>query len=274
AGQQSSTGTTHAPTTQEPTTHAPTTRAPTTHAPTTQAPTTPTTAAPTTTTAAPPTPPQPWPPVNMYVLRDRDNQTCMMMNAALQLKVSYLTNDSQWKETMLVLDNKTIVDLGNSSCGTSKQTLALRFFETDLLSLTFTRNETIYMSALSAQYTLNKTRFPDAKNLGELVVKVGNTSLQLFGVEQGRSYLCSADSSVYLGKNTTVDFVSVQLQAFVNSTGHPDSFGSAVHCVQDNDISNIVPIAVGSALAALVVIVLLAYLVGRSRSRQKGYQSV
>ncbi|KAG0415289.1 hypothetical protein HPB47_007565 [Ixodes persulcatus] len=48
----------------------------------------------------------------------------------------------------------------------------------------------------------------------------------------------------------------------------------AVHCVQNNDISNIVPIAVGSALAALVVIVLLAYLVGRSRSRQKGYQSV
>ncbi|KAH8009904.1 hypothetical protein HPB51_021702 [Rhipicephalus microplus] len=48
---------------------------------------------------------------------------------------------------------------------------------------------------------------------------------------------------------------------------------SAVEC-SAGDISNIVPIAVGSALAALVIIVLIAYLIGRSKSRQKGYQSV
>jgi lysosomal-associated membrane protein 1/2 len=40
---------------------------------------------------------------------------------------------------------------------------------------------------------------------------------------------------------------------------------------QPNDI---VPIAVGVALAALVVLVLVAYLYGRRKSRQRGYQSV
>ncbi|CAN7998303.1 unnamed protein product [Ixodes pacificus] len=271
AGQESSTGTSHAPTTHAPTTHAPTTHAPTTHAPTTHAPTThaPTTLAPTT-TAAPPTPPVP--PVNKYVLRDADNQTCVMVTAALQLKVSYLAKDSKWRDALLVLDNTTTVDPANSSCGHSEQTLALRC-GTSLLSLTFTKNETNFLSGIVAEYVLDTAHFPDAQHQGELV-KVGNESLHLFGVEQGRSYLCGADSPVPLGGNTTLDVLNVQLQAFVNATVQPEGFGSAVHCVQNNDISNIVPIAVGSALAALVVIVLLAYLVGRSRSRQKGYQSV
>lgn len=49
-------------------------------------------------------------------------------------------------------------------------------------------------------------------------------------------------------------------------------FFSAVHCTADN-ISDVVPIAVGCALAGLVVIVLIAYLVGRRR-RSGAYQSV
>lgn len=47
---------------------------------------------------------------------------------------------------------------------------------------------------------------------------------------------------------------------------------SAVHCTADNT-SDVVPIAVGCALAGLVVIVLIAYLVGRRR-RSGAYQSV
>ena len=40
---------------------------------------------------------------------------------------------------------------------------------------------------------------------------------------------------------------------------------------QPNDI---IPIAVGVALAGLVIAVLIAYVVGRNRQRQRGYQSV
>ena len=44
-------------------------------------------------------------------------------------------------------------------------------------------------------------------------------------------------------------------------------------CAADQTTSNIVPIAVGAALAGLVVIVLIAYLIGR-RKNKKGYESV
>lgn len=49
---------------------------------------------------------------------------------------------------------------------------------------------------------------------------------------------------------------------------------SAEECAADEKVSDIVPIAVGVALASLIIVVLIAYLVGRRRSRQKGYQSV
>ena len=48
---------------------------------------------------------------------------------------------------------------------------------------------------------------------------------------------------------------------------------SAQECPADAETSNIVPIAVGAALAALVLIVLIAYLISRNRS-QRGYESV
>ena len=52
-------------------------------------------------------------------------------------------------------------------------------------------------------------------------------------------------------------------------------FVSAVtECPSDDDSNSIVPIAVGAALAGLVVIVLIAYLIGRRRSRRQGYESV
>ena len=50
-------------------------------------------------------------------------------------------------------------------------------------------------------------------------------------------------------------------------------FSDEVMCDDDLEVSNIVPIAVGAALAALVVIVLIAYIIGR-RTRKRGYESV
>lgn len=46
-----------------------------------------------------------------------------------------------------------------------------------------------------------------------------------------------------------------------------------VECPADTETNSIVPIAVGAALAGLVVIVLIAYLIGR-RKRRSGYESV
>lgn len=45
-------------------------------------------------------------------------------------------------------------------------------------------------------------------------------------------------------------------------------------CSADEKSNSIVPIVVGASLAGLVVIVLIAYLIGRRRSRRTGYESV
>ena len=50
-------------------------------------------------------------------------------------------------------------------------------------------------------------------------------------------------------------------------------FSDISQCAADAKTNSVVPIAVGAALAGLVVIVLIAYLIGRRRNR-KGYESV
>lgn len=63
----------------------------------------------------------------------------------------------------------------------------------------------------------------------------------------------------------------VQVEAFHNKA--KASFSTAKDC-DAAETPDIVPIAVGIALASLVVIVLIAYLVARRRSQQQGYMSM
>ena len=64
--------------------------------------------------------------------------------------------------------------------------------------------------------------------------------------------------------------VSTNSQIFFNFCKNIFSFHSNIFR-RPNDV---VPIIVGCALAGMVVMVLVAYMVGRSRSRARGYQSV
>lgn len=53
---------------------------------------------------------------------------------------------------------------------------------------------------------------------------------------------------------------------------HSFSLFSAEDCKADEPDNFIVPIAVGVALAVLIIIVLLAYVIGRKRSQTSGYE--
>lgn len=213
--------------------------------------------------------------VNTYnVTVPGTNHTCILIKAAIQIKVAYITTDDQVKEAIMALDNTTVVDPVRSTCSSplGEQFLVLRFGHNNSLSLIFTKNGTVYLHSVAVDYTVSSALFPHAAKLGEHVTVTNNT-LMLYSVPEDRSYHCNVDQPVYVGANVTLDVISVQLQAFRNTTSETGQFGDAVEC-SAGDISNIVPIAVGSALAALVIIVLIAYLIGRSKSRQKGYQSV
>jgi len=75
--------------------------------------------------------------------------------------------------------------------------------------------------------------------------------------------------------NATMTATKVQLDAFRSEDAKkktPDQFQIPLDCAFHP--SDVVPIIVGCALAGLVVLVLIAYLIGRRRSRARGYQSV
>jgi len=75
-----------------------------------------------------------------------------------------------------------------------------------------------------------------------------------------------------LKNETIISATSVRFDAFRPSIIPPTDFQSPMDCdYQPNDV---VPIVVGVCLAALVVFVIIAYMVGRRRHRQRGYESV
>lgn len=96
-------------------------------------------------------------------------------------------------------------------------------------------------------------------------------------VPQGKSYHCNRQqvlngTEMIDGDNgiifpATVTMSKAQWQAFHDR--QTDGYDLAKDC-DAIDTPDIVPIAVGCALAGLVVIVLLGYLVGRRRSQNRG----
>jgi len=110
-----------------------------------------------------------------------------------------------------------------------------------------------------------------------------------FIVPENRSYLCmDAGSETLIAElhntaegggapgeklaNATLTAKLVQFDAFRPSSIPDGVFQTPSDCsYRPNDV---VPIIVGCALAGMVVMVLVAYMVGRSRSRARGYMSV
>jgi len=103
----------------------------------------------------------------------------------------------------------------------------------------------------------------------------GTSSTSSLIAHDGKSYKCSTSKSLTLSGDVTVSWKDVQVEAYMDRrASKKEGFSDVEDCPEDTQTSDIVPIAVGCALAGLVVVVLIAYLVGRRRSRQKGYQSV
>jgi len=149
------------------------------------------------------------------------------------------------------------------------------------------------------QYIVNST-IPDPKDANKTIPVnvtvteyVSMTTFKMqppeFLVPINRSYLCtdagskpmhtelhksnenSGDGGIKL-PDAVLSAKKVQLDAFRGESAPPEMFQTSMDCTyRPNDV---VPIIVGCALAGLVLCVLIAYLVGRRKSRARGYQSV
>ncbi|KAJ8030770.1 Lysosome-associated membrane glycoprotein 1 [Holothuria leucospilota] len=231
-----------------------------------------TTSAPATTHLAPTTKPPVGPTLNKLNVT-HDGHNCIMEEVIGTFEVTRKNGS-----TFVVTMNDAIVDQGKSRCGNKSSN------ESAILFATFGK---IDGSTLRQEFAVNGDKYYYLKRItlsligetskkgeGNITFDVVMDNNNTFQVTFGKSLKCNSNTTI---TNKTKDysvrmyFYSVRLQAFDIKN---DTFSTASSCPADNAVSNIVPIAVGCALAVLVIIVLVAYLIGRRNSSRAGYESV
>ncbi|XP_034162069.2 lysosome-associated membrane glycoprotein 2 isoform X1 [Pangasianodon hypophthalmus] len=259
------TNSTTAPPTTQPansTTAPPTTQpANSTTAPPTTQPANSTTAPPTTlptnfTTASTPAPTTPpLPEVGDYVVRAEWNSSACLM-ARMGLQFSFRMGDSF--QTINLDPNVTVT---NGTCGNNGSDSAL-MLTSDKISVHFTfSNQTskFFLSALNLTVVAGSgTSFTAA-----------STNLSLWEASLGSSYMCRKEQSFNITDALILNTFELHVQPFGVTN---DKFSTAEDCKADEAGNFIVPIAVGVALIVLVLLVLVAYFIGRQRSRVTSYE--
>lgn len=185
---------------------------------------------------------------------------CLLAQMGLQLNVSIFQSENMTDRLVNVIPGLTS---SSGSCEGTNATLILTQEQTITLTFTFTLNSTSNKYHLSGvSLVANWTDIP-ANFSGS------NSSLDYLRSTLGHSYMCNAEQTLVVLPTFSVNTFKVQVQPFgVTST----QFATAEECQIDED-QMLIPIIVGAALAGLVLIVLVAYLIGRKRSHA-GYQTI
>lgn len=224
--------------------------------------TAPPTTASTTTTAAPsPTPPG-TPERGSYAVLKGNDTECLLAQMGLQLNVTYVSR-SQNKTVQELVNVAPNLTVTSGSCEASSATLILTQERITTLNFTFTLNTTsnkYHLSAISLFANWSDMTVP---------VSVSNTSLNYLRSTLGRSYMCNTEQTLAVVPAFSLNTFRLQVQPFNVTT---NQFATAEECQMDQD-QMLIPIIVGAALAGLVLIVLIAYLIGRKRSHA-GYQTI
>ncbi|TRY92733.1 hypothetical protein DNTS_024820 [Danionella cerebrum] len=216
-------------------------------------------------TTAPPSPlptsPLPPPERGNYSVTNTNGSVCMLALMGLQINITHLSQNQSVSALVNLQPNRTTP---TGSCGDSMSTLELSDEESRTnLSLSFSLNSTSRKFFLSAANV--SALWPGMSD----VFESGSGSLSLLQGSLGRSYMCSTQQSLQVTPVFTINTFNLQIQPFGVSG---NQFSTAEECLLDKE-NLLVPIVVGAALAGLVLIVLIAYLIGRKRTHP-GYQTI
>ncbi|NWR59287.1 LAMP1 protein, partial [Bucorvus abyssinicus] len=213
------------------------------------------------TTSPAPTALPPNPAVGKYNVTG-PNGTCVLASMGLQLNITY-----QKKDEKMGLDLLNFIPHNTTASGRCDNTSAF-------LNLTFEKTSVTFYFALNASsekfflqgVNVNTTLPSEAK---EPQFEASNNSMSELRATVGNSYRCSAEENLQVTDKAYVNVFNVQIQVFKIDG---DKFGAVEECQLDEN-NMLIPIIVGAALAGLVLIVLIAYLIGRKRSHA-GYQTI
>ncbi|NP_001087379.1 lysosomal-associated membrane protein 1 S homeolog precursor [Xenopus laevis] len=222
------------------------------------------TSAPVPTTAPAPVPtttpapvPLPEPPAVQYTVNG-SHGPCLMVKTGLQMNITYVTKDGKNASYVFNIDSKGVTVEG--TCSNTTASLSLSSGST-LLTFNFTQNSSLdvfYLESVAISTDVNGTVFAEHNN-----------TLNYMQTNAHKSFRCNSKQTLQITDRFTVNTYHLQVQAF-NLDGN--KFLPAVECSLDEN-GMLVPIVVGAALAGLILIVLIAYLIGRKRSHA-GYQTI
>ncbi|XP_053179464.1 lysosome-associated membrane glycoprotein 2 isoform X2 [Scomber japonicus] len=232
-------------------------------------PTTTTTAAPNSTTIAPhntttppttiptttPTPTLPPPVTGKYSIKSDENSTACLL-ASFGLRIGFKQGD---KYQEMNLDPNPNVTGVSGSCGVNSSELLLTS-NTMTVMLTFANDTKKFRL-----HALNIT----GKTSSGVVFSEANSNLSLWEAAVGSSYMCNKEQNYTITNLLSIYTYNLQVQPFGVKKG---VFSTAHECSLD-DTSILIPIIVGAALAGLILIVVIAYVIGR-RKTYVGYQTL
>ncbi|RUS85305.1 hypothetical protein EGW08_006952 [Elysia chlorotica] len=199
------------------------------------------------------------------------NKTMIVMEGNFTVAITYLNKTgANVTETIVVPAPEDAQTQGTCEEKASTESLTIGFFKTWAIDFTFTKSgDNYYISNINVTYTFDEHLPQHALN-GTRTVQLPLSTDYLKASTKGY-YICNSE----LDKSkdgVTLTSKSFKYRAFDDEEKGFD--GDVSECSADESSSSVVPIAVGAALAGLVVIVLVAYLIGRKRTRKTGYESV
>ncbi|XP_020896464.1 lysosome-associated membrane glycoprotein 1 [Exaiptasia diaphana] len=227
-----------------------------------------------------------------YSVKDEDGNYCLLAMLDVSCMVKYEDNENHTSMVTIHMPiKKTMFSTNESVCGANP-----------ILSISWPQHKPLYQlkmvfKGLKAKGATNTTtgwevsqidftaktknnpQFPNATEENVTVSVTNSTELAGLNVKSEGYYMCAANRT-YPSMHGQLFFKYVKLQPFGVKPSNTSEFcGKEFNCetaptpAPKSKDNNIVPIAVGCALAGLVLIVLIAYIIGRRKS-QRGYEKV
>ncbi|GAA6084224.1 lysosome-associated membrane glycoprotein 2 isoform X2, partial [Tachysurus ichikawai] len=197
----------------------------------------------------------PVPEVGDYVVRAEQNSSACLM-ARMGLQFSFRMGDGF--QTINLDPNVT---KPSGTCGSNGSDSTLMLISDKIIVQFVFANQTSKFFLSGLNLTVVPGSGPNFNAVG--------TNLSLWEASLGSSYMCKKEQSFNISGVLILNTFELQVQPFGVTN---DQFSTAHECSVD-DASLLIPIIVGAALAVLILIVVIAYVIGR-RKTYVGYQTL
>uniref|UniRef100_A0A8C6CVW4 Lysosome-associated membrane glycoprotein 2 n=1 Tax=Moschus moschiferus TaxID=68415 RepID=A0A8C6CVW4_MOSMO len=182
------------------------------------------------------------------------NGTCLLATMGLQLNITH----DKVASVFNINPNTT-----NATGSCQPQTALLRLSSSNVKYLDFVfavKNENrFYLKEVNVTMLL----------VNGSVYSISNTNLSYWDAPLGSSYMCNKEQTVSVSGAFQINTFDLRVQPFSVTEG---KYSTAQECSLDDD-TILIPIIVGAGLSGLIIVIVIAYLIGRRKS-YAGYQTL